>query len=47
MFLETQISIKLWWLYLVQHKLHQIKAPLFYTKLICIVMDASISEVEF
>ena len=50
MFLETQISIKLWCLYLVQHMLHQIKAPQFYTKylkLISLVMDSSISEVEF
>ena len=49
-FLETQISIKLWCLYLVQHMLHQIKAPQFYTnylKLISLVMDSSISEVEF
>ena len=28
---ETQISIKLRCLYLVQHMLHQIKAPQFYT----------------
>ena len=27
------ISIKLWCLYLVQHMLHQIKAPQFYTDL--------------
>ena len=51
MFLETYISIKLWCLYLVQHMLHQIKAlaPKFYTnyfKLITLVMDSSISEVE-
>ena len=42
--------IKLWCLYLVQHMLHQIKAPQFYTnylKLISLVMDSSISEIEF
>ena len=36
--------------FLVQHMLHQIKAPPFYTnflKLISLVMDSSISEVEF
>ena len=36
-------------LYLVQHMLHQIKAPQFYTnylKLISLVMDLSISEVK-
>ena len=27
-------SIKLWCLYLVQHMLHQIKAPKFYTDLV-------------
>ena len=35
---------------MVQHMLHQIKAPPFYTnflKLISLVMDSSISEVEF
>ena len=50
MFLETLISIKLWSLYLVQHMLHQIKAPQFYAnylKQISLVMDSSISEVEF
>ena len=50
MFLETLISIKLRHLYLVQHMLHQIKAPQFYTnflKLISLVMHSSISEVEF
>ena len=50
MFLETSISIKLWCLYLVQHMLHQIKAPQFYTnylKIISLVRDSSISEVEF
>ena len=50
MILETLISIKLWCLYLVQHMLHQIKAQQFYTyylKLIYLVMDSSISEVEF
>ena len=50
MFLETLISIKLWCLYLLQHMLHQIKAPQFYTnylKLIPLVMDSSILEVEF
>ena len=50
MFLETLISIKLWCLYLVQYMLHQIKAPQFYTnylKLISLVMNSSISEVEF
>ena len=50
MFLETLISIRLWCLYLVQHMLHQIKAPQFDTnflKLISLVMDSSISEVEF
>ena len=34
----------------MQHMLHQIKAPQFYTnffKLISLVMDSSISEVEF
>ena len=48
------MSIKLWFLYLVQHNehmLHQIKAPQFYTnylKLISLVLkDTSISEVEF
>ena len=43
-------SVFLWCLYLVQHMLHQIKAPQFYTnylKLIPLVMDSSISEVEF
>ena len=37
-------------LYLVQQKLHQIKAPQFYTnflKLISFVMQSTISEVEF
>ena len=41
---------KLWCLYLVQHMLHQIKAPQFYTiffKLISLVMDSSISQVEY
>ena len=50
MFFETLISIKWWGLYLVQPMLHQIKAPEFYTnylKLISLVMDSSISEVEF
>ena len=50
MFFKTKISIKLWYLYLVQHMLHKIKAPQFYTnflKLILLVMDSSISEVEF
>ena len=50
MFLETFISIKLWCLYLVQHMLHQITAPQFHTnylKLISLIMDLSISEVEF
>ena len=50
MVLETLISIKLWCLYLVQHMLHQIKAPQFGTKffkLISLAMDSSISEVEF
>ena len=50
MFLETLISIKLWCLCLVQHMLHQIKAPQFYTnylKILSLVMDSSISEVEF
>ena len=28
-----KISVKLWCLYLVQHMLHQIKAPQFYTDL--------------
>ena len=49
-FLETLISIKLWCLYLVQHMLHQIKAPQFYTnslKLISLAMDSSIFEVKF
>ena len=44
------ISIKLWCLCLVQHIIHQIKAPQFYTnnlKLISLVMDSSILEVEF
>ena len=43
-------SIKLWCFYLPQHMLHQIKAPQFYTnflKLISLVMDSSISKVEF
>ena len=50
MFLETYICIKLWCLYLVQHMLHQIKAPQFdtnYLKLISLVKDSSILEVEF
>ena len=50
MFLEILISIKLWCLYLLQHMLHQIKASQLYTnylKLISLVMDSSISEVEF
>ena len=50
MFVETKIRIRLWCLYLVQHMLHQIKAPRFYTnylKLISLVMDSSISKVEF
>ena len=50
MFLETEISIKLWCLYLVQHMLHQIKAPQFHTnylKLMSLVIDSSISEEEF
>ena len=50
MLVETYISIRLWCFYLVQHMLHQIKAPLFYTnylKLISLDMDSSISEVEF
>ena len=49
MFLETEISIKLWCLYLVQHMLHQIKAPQFYTNyltLISLVMYSIISEEE-
>ena len=29
-----KISLKLWCLYLVQHLLHQIKAPQFYTDLV-------------
>ena len=36
--------------YLVQHMLHQIKTPQFYTnylKLVSLVMNSSISEVEF
>ena len=44
------MGIKLWCLYLVKHMLHQIKAPKFNTdflKLIPLVMDSSISEVEF
>ena len=44
------MSIKLWCLYLVQQMLHQKKAPQFYTnyfKLISLVMESSISEVEF
>ena len=48
--LETWIRIKLWCLYLVQHMLHLIKAQQFHTnylKLISLVMDSSISEVEF
>ena len=39
------ISIKLWCFCLVQHMLHQIKAPQFYTnylKLISLVMDSRI-----
>ena len=50
MFLETCIRIKLWCLYLVQHMLHQIKAPQFYAnylKVISLVNDSNISEVEF
>ena len=50
MLVETYISIKLVCLYLVQHMLHQMKAPQFYTnflKLISLVMESSISEVEF
>ena len=50
MFLATLISIKLWCLNLVQHMQHQIKSPQFYTnflKLISLVIDSSISEVEF
>ena len=50
MFLETEVSIKLWCLYLVQHMLHQIKAPQFFAnhhKLISLVMDSSILKVEF
>ena len=50
MFLETYISIKLWCLYLVQHMLHQILAPQFYSKflkLISLVMGSSILYVEF
>ena len=47
---ETQISIKLWCLYLVQHRLNQIKAPQFYTDFIkpkFLVMQTSIYKVEF
>ena len=50
MFVENSISIKLWSLYLVQQMLHQIKSPQFYTnflKIISLVMDSSISEIEF
>ena len=50
MFMETLISIKWWCLYLVQDMQRQIKTPQFYTnylKLISLVMDSSISEVEF
>ena len=31
--ISLRISINLWWLYLVQQMLHQIKAPHFYTEL--------------
>ena len=44
------LQFYLWCLYLMQHMLHQIKALQFYTdylKLISLVMDSSISEVEF
>ena len=50
MFYKTLISIKLWCLYLVQHMLHQMKAPQFYTnflKQISLVMDSILSEVGF
>ena len=50
MSLETEISIKLWCFYLVQHMLHQIKAPQFYThflKFISLVMQSIISKIEF
>ena len=50
LYLETSISMKLQCLYLVQHMLHQIKAPQFFTnflKLIILVMDSSFSDVEF
>ena len=50
MFFETYIRIKLWCLYLVQHMLDQIKALQFYAyylKLISLVIDSNISEVEF
>ena len=48
--IQQCFSIKLGCLYMVQHMLHQIKTPQFYTdylKLISLVMDLSISEVEF
>ena len=46
----NQYEIVVTCLCLVQHMLHQVKAPQFYTnylKLISLVMDPSISEVEF
>ena len=47
---EDPNQYKLVCLHLVQHMLHQIKAPQFYTnflKLIPLEMQSSISEVEF
>ena len=37
LFLETEISIKLWCLYLLQNMLHQIKAPQFYTNFLKLI----------
>ena len=48
--LETYTSWKLWCLNLVQHMLHQIKTPQLSTnflKLISLIMQSSISEIEF
>ena len=50
MFGRPKSVYKLWCLYLVQHMLHQIKASQFYInylKLMSLIMDCSISEVEF